>query len=524
MALLRSIATVSGFTMVSRVTGFLRDILLANYLGAGLAADAFFVAFKFPNLFRRFFGEGAVAAAFVPLFSTTLEQEGRDEARLFAERSFAVMGVALGLLVAVMMIAMPVAMLAFAPGFLEVPGKHELATELTRITFPYLLLISLCALLSGLLNALGRFAAAAGTPILLNLVLMAALVGFSQVAETPAHALAWGVSVAGVVQLAWLLAAVKKAGMPMRLRRPTLSPRVRTLIKRVIPVAFGAGVYQISLLVDTILASLVSEGAVSWLYYADRVNQLPLGVVGTAIGVALLPLLSRQLAAGQTDDAMQSQNRAVEFTLLLTLPAMAGLIVLAEPIVTVLFQRGAFSAADAQATAAALAAFSLGLPGYVLVKVLSPGFYAREDTKTPVIVASSALAASIVFNVVLMQFFGHVGIALGTALGALLNSATLWILLRRRAFFQMDARLKRRAPRIVIATLAMAGGLWAAQDGATSLGLPLGWALLGGYIGAAIVVFFGIGLGIGAVRRSDVGTLKRLRRAAPSPDSGGPDA
>lgn len=519
MALLRSIATVSGFTMISRITGFARDILLANFLGAGLAADAFFVAFKFPNLFRRFFGEGAVAAAFVPLFSTTLEKEGRDEARLFAERAFAVMGVALGLLVAVMMIIMPFAMVIFAPGFLEVPGKHELATELTRITFPYLLLISLCALLSGLLNALGRFAAAAAAPIILNLTLMAFLVGASQIAGTPAHALAWGVSAAGVLQLVWLLVAAKRAGMAMRLRRPTLSPRVRTLIKRIIPVAFGAGIYQISLLVDTILASLVAEGAVSWLYYADRVNQLPLGVVGTAIGVALLPLLSRQLAAGRTDDAMQSQNRAVEFTLLLTLPAMAGLIVLAEPIISVLFQRGAFSAADAQATAAALAAFSLGLPGYVLVKVLSPGFYAREDTKTPVIVASSALAASIVFNVILMQFYGHVGIALGTALGAMLNGGTLWLLLRRRAHFHMDARLLHRTPRILAATLAMAGALWGAQTLAADLALPLGWGVLGGYIALALAVYFGTGLLLGAVKRSDLGVLKRLRRAPPPSDA-----
>lgn len=512
MALLRSIATVSGFTMLSRVTGFARDILIANYLGAGLVADAFFVAFKFPNLFRRFFGEGAVAAAFVPLFSTTLEKEGAAEARLFAERAFAVMGLALGLLVAVMMIAMPWAMLAFAPGFAEVPGKQELAVELSRITFPYLLFISLCALLSGLLNALGKFAAAAATPILLNLALMASLVGFASVAETPGHALAWGVATAGVVQFVWLMVAARKAGMPVSLRRPTLSPRVRTLIRRVIPVAFGAGIYQISLLIDTILASLLSQGAVSWLYYADRVNQLPLGVVGTAIGIALLPLLSRQLAAGQTADALQSQNRAVEFTLLLTLPSMAGLIALAEPIATVLFQRGAFTAADAQATAAALAAFSVGLPGYVLVKVLSPGFFAREDTKTPVYVASAALGASIILNIILMQFFGHVGIAMGTATGALLNGGTLWILLRRRGYFHTDARLRRRAPRIALAALVMAGAVEAVEWAAAETGLAFGWGLLGGTIALALVVFFAVGLAIGAVARGDARMLKRLRR------------
>ncbi len=525
MALLRSIATVSGFTMLSRVTGFARDILIANYLGAGLVADAFFVAFKFPNLFRRFFGEGAVAAAFVPLFSATLEKEGEAEAKLFAERAFAVLGLALGLLVAVMMIAMPVAMLVFAPGFSEVPGKQELAVDLSRITFPYLLFISLSALLSGLLNALGKFAAAAATPILLNLTLMAALLGFAGVTETPGHALAWGVSAAGVLQFVWLMGSARRAGVPIGLRRPTLSPRVRKLIKRVIPVALGAGIYQISLLIDTILASLVSEGAVSWLYYADRVNQLPLGVVGTAIGVALLPLLSRQLAAGQEADALRSQNRAVEFTLLLTLPAMAGLMVLADPIASVLFQRGAFTAADAQATGAALAAFSLGLPGYVLIKVLSPGFFAREDTKTPVYVASAALTASIVLNVVLMQILGHVGIALGTALGALLNGGTLWVLLHRRGYFHGDARLRRRAPRIAVAALVMAGAVEAAQWGAADLGLRPGWGVLGGYIVLALVVFFGVGLLIGAVARDDARLLRRMRRRSTT-DTGGdaPDA
>lgn len=522
MALMRSIATVGGFTMLSRVTGFFRDIMIANFLGAGLVADCFFVAFKFPNLFRRFFGEGAVAAAYVPLFSATLEKDGEAEARLFSDRAFSVMALALALFCSVLMIAMPWAMYAFAPGFTGVDGKHELAVELTRITFPYLLLISLCALISGLLNSLGRFAAAAGTPILLNLILMGALTVLTPLLETPGHALAWGVEIAGVAQFIWLMIAARKAGMMPRLVRPTLSPRVKLLIKRIIPVAFGAGLYQISLLIDTMLASMVADGAVSWLYYADRVNQLPLGVIGVAIGTALLPLLSRQLAAGQTEDAMISQNRSVEFSLLLTVPAMAGFLVLAEPIITVLFQRGAFSVADAQATAQALMAFSLGLPAYVLVKVLSPGFFAREDTATPVKSATVALLVNIGLNLALMQVMGHVGIALATALAACVNSGTLLMTLLRRGWFVPDARLKSRTIRLFVATAIMAAATEGAEYALQSVPFthgPIGAAVLVGLLVWAIVIFTIAAFALGAVRKEDLALFKRLRRrpAAPPP-------
>lgn len=520
MAMLRSIVTVGGYTMVSRVTGFLRDIMIANYLGAGMVADCFFVAFKFPNLFRRFFGEGAVAAAYVPLFSATLEKDGEQEARLFSDRTYSVMALALALFCSVLMIGMPWAMYAFAPGFAADPAKQALAIDLTRITFPYLLFISLCSLVSGLLNSLGRFAAAAGTPILLNVILMGALVILTPFTPTSGHALAWGVEAAGVVQFLWLMLAARRAGMMPRFVRPTLTPRVRLLMKRIVPVAFGAGLYQISLLVDTMLASMVSDGAVSWLYYADRVNQLPLGVIGVAIGTALLPLLSRQLAAGQMEDAMTSQNRAIEFALLFTVPSMAGLVVLAEPIVTVLFQRGAFTVADAHATALALAAFSPGLPGYVLVKVLSPGFFAREDTKTPVRSASIALGVNVALNLALMNVLGHVGIALATALAACVNGATLYTLLVRRGYFVADERLKQRVPRLCLASVVMAAAvgaaLWGLRTHAAET-LPLthgaiGSVVLLGLIVLALVVFFSVAVALGVVSRDDVTLLKRMRR------------
>lgn len=526
MALMRSIATVGGFTMLSRVTGFARDILIAGTLGAGTVADAFFVAFKFPNLFRRLFAEGAFAAAFVPLFAATLEKDGEAEARLFASRAFSLLALVLAVLVSGMMMVMPWAMYAFAPGFEAVPGKRELAAELARITFPYLLFISLCSLLSGVLNALGKFAAAAATPILLNLSLIAALLGLSAFTETPGHALAWGTAAAGVLQFIWLMIAARKMGMMPRLGRPTLSPRVKLLLSRIVPVAFGAGLYQINLLVDTILASMVSDGAVSFLYYADRVNQLPLGVIGVAVGTALLPLLARQIAAGDEGAASHSQNRAVEFALLLTLPAMAGLMVLAEPIVRVLFERGAFSAADAQATAAALAAFSVGLPAYVLIKVFSPGFFTREDTKTPVRIAAFALVANIGLNLVLMQVLAHVGIALATALSACLNAGLLLWLLVRRGHFAWDARLKRRLPRMVVATALMAGAVWATVRGAEAW-LPntfgntaIGGPVLGVCVGVAMVTYFGAAWLLGAVKRDDLAVLKRRRVPPPTTEAG----
>jgi len=461
MNLLKAITTVGGYTMLSRVFGFIRDILIASFLGAGTVADAFFVAFRFPNLFRRLFAEGAFAAAFVPIFSGQIETEGKEAARAFAEQAFSVLFLILAVFVALIEVVMPWAMYVLAPGFDAVAGKMELATELSRIAFPYLLFISLVSLQSGVLNALGRFAAAAAAPVLLNLVLIAALLGFAERAATPGHALAWGVSAAGVVQFLWLVYHCRRDGMPIRFRRPrlSLSENVRLLGRRILPVVFGASLYQINLLIGTILASLVADGAVSYLYYADRVTQLPLGVVGVAVGTALLPTLSRQLAAGDEQAAMASQNRGLEFALLLTVPAAAALAVIALPIVTVLFERGAFGPAETLATSQALIAYATGLPAYVLIRVLTPGFFAREDTKTPVKIAAWGMLANIVLNLIFMQFWGHVGIALASSIAAWLNAGGLFVMLRRRGHLTVDARLAARFPRMVFASLGMAAAL-----------------------------------------------------------------
>ncbi len=471
MALLRSITTVGGYTMISRVLGFARDILIANILGASVVADAFFVAFKYPNFFRRLFAEGAFNAAFVPLFSGLVATGGREQAKAFAEETFAVLLCALLFLVAAFEVFMPWAMYAIAPGFAADPEKFQLAVTLTRITFPYLLFISLVSLMAGVLNSLDRFAAAAATPILLNVTLIAALIGLARFTDTPGHALAWGVAAAGIAQFGWLYVVLHGAGMGLKLRLPRLTPKVRRLLRLMLPGAIGAGVVQINLLVDVLIASFLPSGSIAYLYFADRVNQLPLGVIGVGVGTALLPLLSRQIRSEETAGALDSQNRALEFALLLTIPAAAALMVISGPVILVLFGRGAFGGAEVGAASMALAAYAAGLPAYVLVKVLTPGYFAREDTVTPVKIASLCVAVNLVLNLVLMGPFAHVGIALATAIAAWLNAALLAAGLKRRGHLVIDDRLKSRLWRIALAAVIMAVGL---VLGAMALAGPLG--------------------------------------------------
>ena len=463
MVLLRSIVTVGGLTLISRVFGFIRDILIAAILGASLFADAFFIAFKLPNLFRRLFAEGAFAAAFVPIYAGLVEDEGKDPARAFANQALSVFFCTLLCLVIVFEIGMPWIMQAFAPGFIDQPEKFDLTVLLTRITFPYLLFISIVSLMAGVLNALGRFAAAAATPILLNLSLIGAITVLAPFLPSPAHALAWGVFGAGVLQFLWLAVFCWRAGMPLKVQRPRLTPGVRRLVRRIIPVAIGAGIYQINLVIDMVIASLLPSGSISFLFFADRVTQLPLGIIGVAVGTALLPLLSRQLHAGDTTAAMNSQNRALEFSLLLTLPAAVALVIIADPVIAVLFGRGAFGSTEIAATGAALEAYAYGLPAYVLIKALAPGFFAREDTKTPVIISSCCMVLNLVLNLILMGPFLHVGIAMATAISSWVNAGVMAFVLHRRGHLVLDARLKSRFLRTLWAVfglgLALLGGM-----------------------------------------------------------------
>lgn len=444
MQLVRAAFTVGAFTAVSRVTGFVRDLLIAAVLGASVMADAFFVSFKLANFLRRLFAEGAFNAGFVPMFARTLEGEGKEAARAFGRETLAVMSIVLLVVVLIAELFMPWLVRAIAIGFEPGEARYNLAVELSRITFPYLLCISLAALFSGVLNSIGRFAAAAFAPVLLNLMLIASLLLAAQHPDTPAHALAWGVAIAGVAQLVWVAWACRQQGMGLSLQRPRITSRIKKLFALILPGAVGAGVYQINLLVDMFFASTLPVGAISFLFYADRLNQLPLGIVGVAMGTALLPLLTRQLRAGDTQKANATQNSAAEFALLLTLPATAALIAIGEPIIRTLFERGAFTAADTAATTSALVAFSIGLPAYVLIKVLAPGFFAREDTATPVKIAALCLVANIVIILLLIDSLAHTGIALATSVSNWLNVVLLYAVLRRREAIAFDGLLMRR--------------------------------------------------------------------------------
>jgi len=500
--------------MSSRILGFVRDVMIAQILGAGLIADAFFIAFKFPNLFRRLFGEGAMNAAFVPLYAGRLETEGQAAASRFAADVAAVLTAWTFGLTVVAMAAMPWIMMIQAAGFVDEPEKFTLTVDLARITFPYLLFMVLAAMLSGMLNSVGKFAAAAAAPVILNVVLISTLALIQAgVLTLPGHALAAGVALAGALQLLMLAKACDKAGIMVPLPAPKLTPGVRRLLILMAPGVLGAGVVQINVMVGDLLATLLREGSVSFLYYADRVNQLPLGVIGVAVGIALLPLLSRQLRAGDEAAARNSLNRAIEISLLLTVPAAVALIAMPWPIVTVLFERGAFTAEAAQATADALRAFAVGLPAYVLIKALAPGFFAREDTKTPVKVAVASMVLNLAAAVTLMQILAHVGIALATALSAWFNAVLLAWLLRRRGHFQPDARLTRSVARAGLAAAIMGAGLyWGAGEleDLFRAGLVIELAALGLLIAAGMAVYFALVQILGAADLRQV--ARQLRR------------
>lgn len=521
MAMGRWIATVGGYTLLSRIAGFARDVLIAAVLGTGPVADAFFVALRVPNFMRTLFAEGAFNVAFVPQFAGTIERDGREAARQLAEEVLSVLLVILLAVVVIAQILMPWLMYVLAPGFADEPGKFDLTVTLTRLTFPYLMFISLAALLGGILNSLYKFAAAAATPILLNLCMIVAILVFGKMTETPGHALAYGVSFAGVVQFVWLAVSCARAGMKLRLRLPRLTPNVRKLLKLIGPAALGAGVAQVNLLVSLIIASLLPGGAVSYLYYADRLNQVPLGVVGIAVGTALLPLLSRQIRANEAEAALTSQNRAIEIAMFLSFPAAVALMVSAWPIITALFERGAFGPEASAASASALIAYAAGLPAFVLVKVLTPGYFARQDTRTPVVIATICVALNIALNFALMHVLAHVGLALSLSVSGWLNVLLLAWGLKRRGHFKPDRRLKLKLFGIFGASVVMAGTLYGVQ---TALGPAFENRNELHRIGSLVIlVAAGLGVYFAAARLFRAFTIKELkaalRRSTPVPTS-----
>lgn len=504
--------TVGIWTLLSRVMGFVRDILIASFLGTGPVAEAFLVAFSLPNLFRRFFAEGAFNMAFVPMFSKKVE--GGDDPATFAQDAFVGMAGLLTVFTAIGIIAMPALVAAMASGFMA-DERFDLAVTYGRIAFPYILFISLSALLSGVLNATGRFVAAAAAPVLLNVIFILALVG-TAIFGTPdnlniGQSLAWAVPVAGGAQLALVFIAARRAGFPMKLKMPKLTPDLKKLALIAAPAALAGGVVQINLLVGRQVASFF-DGAVAWLNYADRLYQLPLGVVGIAIGVVLLPDLSRKLRAGNDAGGRDAFNRASELSLALTIPAAIALVAIPIPLVGVLFQRGAFTADDTAATAFAVAIYGLGLPAFVLQKTLQPLFFAREDTKRPFYYALAAMIVNLVLAIGLSIPLGFIAAAIATtATGWAMVGLLMWGARSMGDAARFDARFKSRIWRIIGASVAMGAILMVA---AIILGPMLGlatWRYLALLILIAIGVvgYFGIGHLIGAFR---LGEFRRALR------------
>jgi len=525
MGLIRATGTIGGLTLVSRVLGMVRDMLVARFLGAGLASDAFLIAWRLPNLFRALFAEGAFSAAFVPMFNRTMAEadrenpgSGKSAAVLFAGQVLSVLFPFLVIFTAVMiLLAVPVVW-AMTGGFPDGgPEKFALTVELTQITFPYLALISLVSLLGGILNSLDRFWVNAAAPILLNICMIAAILFFrGDTTIATAYSQAVAVAVSGAMQLLWLIWSCRQAGVVLRLGWPTFPPRVKKMLALILPAAVGAGAVQFNLLISTSLAArFLPQGSVSYLYYADRLNQLPLGLIGIGVGTAILPALSRQIGSNDERAATQTQNRAIELALFLSLPAAIALCIAATPLIRGLLQHGAFTAADTAGSASALAVFALGVPAYVLIKVLTPGFYARQDTKTPVRVALFSMLFNLVGNLILIWPLGHVGVAASTAIAAWVNVLVLYWLLHRRDHLKADTRLVTRGARIIMASVIMGGVLWFASPYAdrfmagdlitrvTALSLLCG----GGAMVYAVAIF-----GTGAYRLSELKALVTRRK------------
>jgi len=438
---IRRIATVGGLTLASRVTGFVRDVIMAAVLGAGPVADAFFVAFRLPNHFRAILAEGAFNAAFVPAYARTLEQSGLPAARLFSDRIAAALLVINLFLLGLALVFTPSVVSLLAPGLDQDPTRYDLAVTLTRVTFPALLLVSMQTMISGELNANGRFAAAAGAPILLN-ICMVLTPSVAYWFPNAGLAAAWGVLSAGVAQVLLVGVDAERSGFGLRFRVPRLDGPTRRFLKALGPAIIGAGGVQLALFADTLIASFLPTGALSALYYADRINQLPIGVVGIAVGTVLLPEMSRRLAAGDVRGAASAQARGIQLALLLTVPCAAAAIGVPELIMRALFARGAFTIADAAAAGATLAAYAIGLLPFVMLRSFTAPFYARGDTLTPVKATLLAASVNVALKVILMGPLAQVGLAFATSVGAWINLTLLWFFARRQGFAVSGAGLR----------------------------------------------------------------------------------
>ncbi len=461
--LLRSAAMFSAMTMISRVLGFVRDILIARLFGADASTDAFLVAFKIPNFLRRLFAEGAFSQAFIPVLSEYKEARGKEAVRELVQRTAGTLGGILFIVSIIGVIAAPLLILLFAPGFAGDDYKHALASDMLMLTFPYIFFISLVALAGGVLNTFGRFGVPAFTPVFLNLSLIGCAVWLAPHMHEPITALAWGVLIAGVVQLLFQIPFLMRLGLFGLPKWGWQDEGVKRIMTLMIPAIIGVSVVQLNLLFDTIIASFLETGSVSWLYYSDRLVEFPLGVFGIALATVVLPTLSKQVARGDESGFSETMDWSLRWVFLIAVPATLGLVMMAGPMLATLFYYGAFTAKDLEMASLSMMAYGIGLLGFILVKVLAPGFYSRQDTKTPVKIAVKAIMIGMVLNVVFvvpMVWFdiagAHAGLALATALSAFINAGLLYYLLRKKKIFILQAGWKSFLFKIAVAALVMA--------------------------------------------------------------------
>ena len=520
MSLLKHVGTIGSLTLVSRVAGMAREMIFSRVLGANAVTDAWFQAFIIPNVFRRLFAEGAFSAAFVPMFSKRLHGDGGlEEARSFSDDVLSVFLPVLIALTALFELAMPAVIWVLADKPIE-PGQFAMSVDLARIMFPYIILVSLVTLFTGMLNSVSRFAPGASFPIILNVVLIAALlVGerwmtMGATVEQVAYGVAWAVAGAGVMQLAWLFVWVRVEGFRPKLMWPRLTPEVKRLGIIALPAAIGGGAYQINTLVQLYFLNQLDSGSVSYMNYADRLNQLPLGIIGIALSTAILPTLSKFVGSNNREGAERIQSDAIELSMLLTLPAAIALAICAEAFVTMIFQGGRFDLADAALTGRVLAVLVAGLPAYVLVKVIVPNFYARSDTRTPVYAAFLSLGVFVAFNIAFLQRFGVPGVAAASVIGAWINVAFLYIVLVKRGYYKAPAALLVRLMRQLLAAGAMGLALWFARDLLSdyfAAGVLARLFALFALVAAAAIVYFAVAFAVGALDKQRILALTKKR-------------
>jgi putative peptidoglycan lipid II flippase len=507
MNLLKSLATISGLTLVSRILAFARDVLIARIFGAGMATDAFFVAFKLPNLLRRLFAEGAFSQAFVPIFGEYRNRRGHEETQLLVDHVTTMLAIILFVVTLIGIIAAPILVYISAPGFLKDAAKFDLTVQLLRITSPYIFFISLVAVAAGILNTYNKFWVPAFAPILLNLCFIGGALWLAPYCNPPILALAWAVFVAGFVQLAFQVPFLKRIGMLPNIRLSWKDPGMWRVIKQMGPAVFGVSIAQISLIINTIFASFLAVGSVSWLYYADRLMEFPSGVLGAALGTILLPSLSKCFASDNTAEYSRLLDWGLRLTIMLTLPAALALGMIAVPLLATFFQHGAFAAHDVLMTSRALIGYSMGLIGLILVKILAPGFYARQDIRTPVKIGIVTLLATQAMNALFIYgaHLQHAGLALSIGLGACLNSAILFHYLRKHGIYQPEPGWAKFFAKVCIAVLALALTLWFGMGTEQSWLTSSGWLRilrLSALIAGSVVVYFSV-LGLLGFRPKD---------------------